>query len=123
MALVAQQVLEQLKFAGGEIKEHEVEDLSICPKKAVLASRTHHDVVVLGLQGRADNLGQFALVFDDQNPHYTEMLLADVRVVPDFCVRQKASSLRACLGGSCAGPAAPTDECCRVLSPRSVAWR
>jgi hypothetical protein len=43
---------------------------------------------MLRLQGRGENLRQLTPVFDDQNPHYTEMLSGYVGPDPDFCVRE-----------------------------------
>src|SRR5262249_12037667 len=52
-----------------DVQDDEIEDLRIRTKEAVLAGRGHHDLVVVRLQGRFNDLREFALVFDDQDTH------------------------------------------------------
>ena len=71
-----------------QIENNEVEQLSVGAKEPVFAGMCHDHVVVLRLQGRRDNLRQLALVFDNENPHYVEMVSICAGSDPDFSVRE-----------------------------------
>ena len=53
-----------------QVQDDEVEHLRIRAKEAIFTSRRNHDVVVLRLQRRRDDLRVFPLVFDDQDTHH-----------------------------------------------------
>ena len=48
---------------------YQVEGFGVGAKETVLPGRRHHDVIVLRLERRFENLRQFPLVLDDQDPH------------------------------------------------------
>ena len=52
------------------VQNEEIEHLRIRPEETLFTGGSHDNVVVLRSEGGGDNLGQLALVFDDQDPHY-----------------------------------------------------
>ncbi len=52
-----------------EVQDDQIEGLRIGPEEPVIAGRRDDDLVVLRVQGRAEHLGQFSLVLDDQDTH------------------------------------------------------
>ena len=70
--LALPQGLEDLDSAAArkhEIQKDQVEGFGVGAKEPVLPGRRHHDVIVLRLERRFENLRQFPFVFDDQDPH------------------------------------------------------
>ena len=52
-----------------QVQHNQVEHLGIGAEEPVFAGRGDHDIVVLGLQRRCEDVRQFSFVFDDQHPH------------------------------------------------------
>jgi len=75
-----------------QVENDEIEDLGVGAEESIFTRRRHDDVVVFPLQGQGGDVCQFALVFDDEHPHYLEMLSTCGASDPDFCVRKRCPS-------------------------------
>ena len=78
------QDLETTAAGKHDVQNDEVKHLRVGLKESIFAGLGHNDVVVLGLQGSGEYVGQLAFIFDDEDSHRPQIIASNSGGQPDI---------------------------------------